>query len=183
MPLQAVDASGSVGRGSHHAVVPPRMAATSSVMSIATGHHVMQRPQPTQPETPILIDPRGQLVRQPLAVARADVGPHVPAGGVGMVEVEARIPEADPLAALAVKVGDVFDRVAEAGRADHGAVGARQAAAGHVVPAGMLQVIVEQLGQVGRVEPARDLALGVADNACRRAQILRRWPRGRERPP
>ena len=40
------------GRGSHHAVVPPRMAATSSVMSIATGHHVMQRPQPTHPETP-----------------------------------------------------------------------------------------------------------------------------------
>ena len=40
------------GHGSHHAVVPPRMAATSSVMSIATGHQVMQRPQPTQPETP-----------------------------------------------------------------------------------------------------------------------------------
>ena len=29
-----------------------RMAAASSVMSIATGHHVMQRPQPTQPELP-----------------------------------------------------------------------------------------------------------------------------------
>jgi hypothetical protein len=29
-----------------------RIAATSSVMSIATGHHVMQRPQPTQPEVP-----------------------------------------------------------------------------------------------------------------------------------
>ena len=28
------------------------MAATSSVMSIATGHQVMQRPQPTQPELP-----------------------------------------------------------------------------------------------------------------------------------
>lgn len=30
----------------------PRMAATSSVMSMATGHQVMHRPQPTQPETP-----------------------------------------------------------------------------------------------------------------------------------
>ena len=47
-------AGSTIGRvsGSHHAVVPPRMAATSSVMSIATGHQVMQRPQPTQPETP-----------------------------------------------------------------------------------------------------------------------------------
>ena len=30
----------------------PRIAAASSVMSIATGHQVMQRPQPTQPEVP-----------------------------------------------------------------------------------------------------------------------------------
>ena len=29
-----------------------RIAATSSVMSMPTGHHVMQRPQPTQPEVP-----------------------------------------------------------------------------------------------------------------------------------
>jgi hypothetical protein len=29
-----------------------RIAAASSVMSIAIGHHVMQRPQPTQPEVP-----------------------------------------------------------------------------------------------------------------------------------
>jgi hypothetical protein len=38
---------------SGHAGGPPlsvaRIAATSSVMSIATGHHVMHRPQPTQP--------------------------------------------------------------------------------------------------------------------------------------
>ena len=29
-----------------------RIAATSSVMSIPTGHHVMHLPQPTQPELP-----------------------------------------------------------------------------------------------------------------------------------
>ena len=29
-----------------------RMERTSSVMSMPTGHHVMQRPQPTQPEVP-----------------------------------------------------------------------------------------------------------------------------------
>jgi hypothetical protein len=28
------------------------MAATSWVMSIATGHYVMQRPQPTHPDIP-----------------------------------------------------------------------------------------------------------------------------------
>jgi hypothetical protein len=28
------------------------MAATSAVMSMPTGHHVMQRPQPTHPEVP-----------------------------------------------------------------------------------------------------------------------------------
>ena len=31
---------------------PARIAAASSVMSIATGHHAMQRPQPMQPEVP-----------------------------------------------------------------------------------------------------------------------------------
>ena len=94
-------------------------------------------------------------MRKPLPVARPDIGPHVAPGGVGVLEVEARIPEADSLAALAVQVGNIFDRVAEAGRADHRAVGARQAAVGHVVPAWVLEVVVEQLGQVGRVEPAR----------------------------
>ena len=29
-----------------------RMALTSSVISIATGHHVIHRPQPTQPDVP-----------------------------------------------------------------------------------------------------------------------------------
>ena len=29
-----------------------RMARTSSVMSMPTGHQVMQRPQPTQPDVP-----------------------------------------------------------------------------------------------------------------------------------
>ena len=85
-------------------------------------------------------------MRKPLAVAGSDIGPHVAPGRVGMVEVEARIPEADSLAALAVEIGNLFDRVAEAGRADHGAVGARQAALGHLVPPRVLEVIVEQLG-------------------------------------
>ena len=38
------------GDGDAH-VALSRMAATSSVRSMPTGHQVMQRPQPTQPET------------------------------------------------------------------------------------------------------------------------------------
>ena len=34
------------------AVSLSRIARTSSVMSMPTGHQVMQRPQPTQPEVP-----------------------------------------------------------------------------------------------------------------------------------
>ena len=34
------------------AVASPRSAATSAVMSIPAGHHVMHRPQPTQPIEP-----------------------------------------------------------------------------------------------------------------------------------
>ena len=41
----------SSGRGRSPRSVA-RMAAASSVMSMATGHHVMQRPQPMQPEVP-----------------------------------------------------------------------------------------------------------------------------------
>ena len=42
-------------RGRHYAEAPDitsRIAAASSVMSMATGHQVMQRPQPTQPLVP-----------------------------------------------------------------------------------------------------------------------------------
>ena len=46
------------------------------------------------------------------------------------------------------QVARVLDRRAEAGRADHGAVGAGQAALGHVVPARMLEVAQQQLVHV-----------------------------------
>ena len=39
-------------RDAHCMSAPPRIAATSSVRSIPTGHHVMHRPQPTQPDEP-----------------------------------------------------------------------------------------------------------------------------------
>ena len=45
-PVHALDHVASLGAGS------ARMARTSSVMSMPTGHQVMQRPQPTQPDEP-----------------------------------------------------------------------------------------------------------------------------------
>ena len=44
--------SSSIVRIAVRRAVVARIAAASSVMSIATGHQVMQRPQPTQPDVP-----------------------------------------------------------------------------------------------------------------------------------
>ncbi len=81
-----------------------------------------------------LVDPRGQLVRQPLAVSRADLVPHIAAVHVAEVDVEARIPLPVALDMLARQIADFVDRTAETGRADHRAVGAGQTALGQRRP-------------------------------------------------
>ena len=126
-----------------------RMAAASSVRSMPTGHQAMQRPQPDAARGVELVPPRRQLVGEPLAVARRGGGPHGAAVQVGVVEIEARGPGA--LAPdLAGQVGGVGHVAAEAGRADQGAVPTGQAALGHLVPAGVVEVAAEQLGQTLR---------------------------------
>ena len=74
-----------------------------------------------------------------------------------MVEGEAAIPLAHPLGLLPGEVAHVLDRVAEAGRADEGAVAAGQAALGDLVPARVLHVPVEQLLDPVGVELAAHL--------------------------
>src|SRR3954451_5099849 len=69
-----------------------------------------------------LVDPGGELVGHPLAIARLRRGVDAAAVDVGVVEREARIPQAGTLRLLAGEVRDVLDRVAEAGGADHRAV-------------------------------------------------------------
>src|SRR3954447_25377227 len=62
-----------------------------------------------------LVDPGRQLVRHPLAVARAAGAAHAPAVHVRVLEREARVPHARALRLLAGQVGRVLDRGAEAG--------------------------------------------------------------------
>ena len=62
---------------------------------------------------------------------------------------------------------------AEAGRADHRAVAARQAAAGDVVPAGMLGVVVEQVADVGGVHRPAHMRGSSASTTCSAASTCR----------
>src|SRR5450759_987649 len=85
-----------------------------------------------------LVDPGRELVRHPLAVARARGAADRAPVDVRVVDREARVPALVALDVLAGEVGDVLDRRAEARRADHRAVAARQAALGDLVPARVL---------------------------------------------
>src|SRR4029077_8845531 len=83
---------------------------------------------------PELVDPGRQLVRHPLAVARARRVADAAAVNVGMVEREAGVEEPYALGLLTGEIGHVFNGVAETGRADQGAVSAGEAALGDLVP-------------------------------------------------
>src|SRR3954452_9103132 len=110
---------------------------------------------PDATRRPELVDPGGELVGHPLAVARARRAADAAAVDVGVPEREARVPHADALGLVAGEVGHVLDVAAEARRAHHRAVAARQAAIGHVVPARMLEVVGEQVLDPARVERPR----------------------------
>ncbi len=82
-----------------------------------------------------LVDPGAELVGQPLAVAVTDAGPEVAVRDAREVEREAGGPATLRLARRASQVGRLVDVAAEAGRADHRAAGAGEAALGDLVPA------------------------------------------------
>ena len=92
------------------------MAATSSVMSIPTGHQVMQRPQPTQPGAVELVHPGGELVGQPLPVAGPGGAAHL-RGPACEWSTRSTTPTAGRAGHGAGEVRGVLDRHAEAGRA------------------------------------------------------------------
>src|SRR5262249_29599451 len=94
-----------------------------------------------------------QLVHEPLAVALADLRPEVDAVHLRVIAVEARGPLADAHAAGRIERGLVALVVAEAGRADHRAVAARETALGHVGPAGVFELLEEEPGQIARAGP------------------------------
>ncbi len=80
----------------------------------------------------------------------------------------------------APQIAGIFDRRAEAGRANQRAVGAREAARGDFIPMGMLQVVVDQFRQIVRLELALDLPLGVLHSPGRPPEIKRRGRLPRE---
>ena len=94
-----------------------------------------------------------------------------------MVEVEAGVPLARPLGLLAGEVARVLDRVAEAGRADEGAVAAGEAALGDLVPARVLHVPVEQLLDPVGVELAAHLGGALLGDRRRGLLVRLRPPR------
>ena len=163
-----------------------RMAATSSVMSIPTGHHVMQRPQPTQPRRAELVDPPGrELVRQPLAVPRARRRAHRATMHVAKSRVKQESQRAERSAVSPSRSVHVLHGRAEAGRADQRAVGAGQAAIRHVVPARVLEIVGGALLDAVGVErpPHPRGALSTARSAASRSALPARRQLGSSRAP
>src|ERR1035437_5645177 len=105
-----------------------------------------------------LVDPRRQLVGHPLAVTSFAGSADAASVDIGKTLREARIQTAPALGMFASNIGYVFDRGAETRGADHGAVGAGQAAGGNVVPAWMLEILVEQIFDALSVDASALLA-------------------------
>src|SRR5690606_37395899 len=104
-----------------------------------------------------LVVPGGELVRQPLPVPAADVVADDAAVHVAEVDVEAGVPL--PLAAdvIAAQTRDLAHRRAEAGRADHRAVRARETTLGNMLLARVLEVVHQWVSDAVGVEGPLDL--------------------------
>ncbi len=85
---------------------------------------------------------------------------------------ETRIPTTPTLGVIPGYVTDVFYRGAEACGADHGAVGASQAALTDVIPAGMLKVLVEKIFDPVGVDAPRLLVRSFANPGFHLLNIL-----------
>ena len=127
-----------------------------------------------------LVVPGAELVRQPLAVARAAAGPDRAAVDVASSRPSSTSPRRGGARRVwPVEVGDVLDARAEAGRADHRAVAAGEAALGDLVPARVLEVAREQVAQVGRRRAAGPSCSARAlDGGARGLEVGAASPRG-----
>ena len=112
---------------------------------------------------------------QPLAIARADLVADDAAVHVTEVDVETGVPLPLPLDVVALQIGNFLDRAAKAGRANHRAIRARQAALGDFVPARMFQVRQQQIADAVGIEPARDLIDGLLPGCLGGLQLLPRY--------
>ena len=103
---------------------------------------------------PELIDPTGELVGQPLAIAGSGRRAHASTVNIRKLRCEAGIPSPNSTGPRSTQIGAVFHGRAEAGRADHGAVRTRHAARGHVIPVGILRASGQQLSESFEAQPA-----------------------------
>src|SRR6516162_3733943 len=87
-----------------------------------------------------LVYPRSHFVSQPLAIPGFSRRPHAASVDVRMTECKAGVPSSPSFGMVSGHVGDVIDRGAEAGGADHGTVGASQTTLGDVVPPRVLEI-------------------------------------------
>lgn len=87
-----------------------------------------------------LIEPGCEFMGDPLSISRADGVANGSTGGVREIGIEARVPASLANDRFIGQVVDFIDTRAEAGRADHGAVCAREAARGDIIPMGVLEL-------------------------------------------
>ena len=98
---------------------------------------------------------------QPVSITGSRGGPDTPPVNIGKVLGKARIPLAPAFGVRSGEVRDVFDRGAKTGGADHGAVAAGKATRGHLFPAGVIGILVEEVLDTCRVEMASHLRRGL----------------------
>ena len=120
---------------------------------------------------PELIPPRTQLVGHPLAVAAAHRLANRSAVDVREVAREAGRPFPHPLTRVAVRRLRLDIITAEAGRAGQRAVAAAQAACGDVVPARVLEIALQQLGQPVGVHGAAHARCGFVGDRFGRLEV------------
>src|SRR5208283_196898 len=118
-----------------------------------------------------LINPRCQLVRHPLPVARLAGGSYAASVNVGKTLGKAGIPLPPAFRVVAGHIAGVFHRGAEASGTNHGAIGASQAAGSDVVPARMVEILMQQLLDPGVVDAANLLAGGFLHAGFRFLQV------------
>src|SRR5450631_742700 len=110
-----------------------------------------------------LVHPGGELVGHPLPVPRLGGAANTAAVNVREILRETGVPFAPALGMRAGDIADIVHDGAEAGRTDHSAVGASEATLGDVVPAGMIEVGVEQVSNAGGVHTPLNLRGGALD--------------------
>ena len=89
-----------------------------------------------------LIDPGGQLVCQPHAVAVFGGGTEILSVNIAVIRCETGIPDSSMFRLLMVQGRRFFHPMTKASRADHRTVGTGQASCGYLVPSSMIVGII-----------------------------------------